>query len=80
MKVNYSLLQRRNICVFFFFTFVLMFALCLSATAQNATKGPITLVGVGDIIIDREKPDTIFQHVNKFLHSADIAYGKRRKP
>lgn len=35
----------------------------------------ITLLGVGDILIDREKPETIFQHVAEVLRSADITFG-----
>ena len=35
----------------------------------------ITLLGVGDIVIDRDQPATIFQHVAKTLRAADIAYG-----
>ena len=34
----------------------------------------ITFVGIGDIIIDREKPETIFRHVEGMLRSADITY------
>jgi poly-gamma-glutamate capsule biosynthesis protein CapA/YwtB (metallophosphatase superfamily) len=37
-------------------------------------KEPITLIGVGDIIIDRKKPDTIFQHVAEVLRAADITF------
>ena len=37
-------------------------------------KEAITFVGVGDVIIDREKPETIFRHVGDVLRSADIAY------
>lgn len=37
-------------------------------------KEAITLVGVGDVIIDREQPETIFRHVADVLRSADIAY------
>jgi poly-gamma-glutamate capsule biosynthesis protein CapA/YwtB (metallophosphatase superfamily) len=37
-------------------------------------KGMITFLGTGDILIDREKPDTIFQHVANTLRSADIAF------
>ncbi len=37
-------------------------------------KETITLVGVGDVIIDREQPETIFRHVANVLRSADIAY------
>lgn len=35
-------------------------------------KKETTLLGVGDIIIDRDKPETIFQHVADVLRSADI--------
>lgn len=38
-------------------------------------KEPVTLLGVGDIVIDREQPETIFQHVADTLRTADIAYG-----
>ena len=38
-------------------------------------KETITFLGVGDINIDREKPETIFQHVAEMLRSADITYG-----
>lgn len=38
-------------------------------------KERITLLGVGDIVIDREKPETIFQHTASTLREADIAYG-----
>jgi hypothetical protein len=34
----------------------------------------ITFVGVGDVIIDREEPATIFRHVADVLQSADITY------
>jgi poly-gamma-glutamate capsule biosynthesis protein CapA/YwtB (metallophosphatase superfamily) len=34
----------------------------------------ITLVGVGDVLPDREQPETIFRHVAGFLSSADIAF------
>jgi poly-gamma-glutamate capsule biosynthesis protein CapA/YwtB (metallophosphatase superfamily) len=34
----------------------------------------ITLVGVGDVLPDREQPETIFRHVVKELSSADIAF------
>jgi hypothetical protein len=37
-------------------------------------KEPITLIGVGDVIIDREQPETIFRHVAEVIRSADIAY------
>jgi hypothetical protein len=37
-------------------------------------KGATTLLGVGDVIIDREEPDTIFRHVADVLRSADIAF------
>jgi poly-gamma-glutamate capsule biosynthesis protein CapA/YwtB (metallophosphatase superfamily) len=38
------------------------------------TKEALTLLGVGDIIIDREQPETIFQHVADVLRSGDITY------
>ena len=38
------------------------------------TKEAITFVGAGDVIIDREKPETIFRHVSDVFKSADIAY------
>jgi hypothetical protein len=37
-------------------------------------KEPITFVGAGDVIIDREQPETVFRHVAGVLQSADIAY------
>ena len=37
-------------------------------------KEAITLLGTGDLLIDREKPETIFQHVAGVLRSADIAF------
>src|SRR4030042_1639602 len=37
-------------------------------------KETVTLLGVGDILIDREKPETIFQHVAPALRSADITF------
>jgi poly-gamma-glutamate capsule biosynthesis protein CapA/YwtB (metallophosphatase superfamily) len=37
-------------------------------------KDTITFTGVGDIIIDREKPETIFRYVEGMLRSADITY------
>ncbi len=37
-------------------------------------KEEFTLLGVEDIIIDREKPETIFRYVAKELRSADNAY------
>lgn len=37
-------------------------------------KEAITFVGVGDVIIDREQPETMFRHVADVLRSADIAY------
>jgi hypothetical protein len=36
----------------------------------------IILLGVGDILIDRDDPYSIFQHVSKVLQSADIVYAK----
>ena len=38
-------------------------------------KEAISLLGVGDILIEREKPETMFQYVAKVLSSADITYG-----
>ena len=38
------------------------------------SKKAITLLGVGDVLIDREKPETIFQHVAEVLRSGDITY------
>jgi poly-gamma-glutamate capsule biosynthesis protein CapA/YwtB (metallophosphatase superfamily) len=38
-------------------------------------KDRITLLGVGDIVIDRVKPETIFQHTAPTLRAADITYG-----
>ena len=37
-------------------------------------KEAITLLGTGDILIDREDPATIFQHVAAVLKSADITF------
>jgi hypothetical protein len=37
-------------------------------------KDVITLVGVGDVLPDRERPETIFRHVVKVLSGADIAF------
>jgi poly-gamma-glutamate synthesis protein (capsule biosynthesis protein) len=37
-------------------------------------KETITLLGTGDLLIDRKKPETIFQHVADVLRSADIAF------
>jgi hypothetical protein len=37
-------------------------------------KDSITLLGLGDIIIDREKPESIFQHAAEVLRTADIAF------
>jgi poly-gamma-glutamate capsule biosynthesis protein CapA/YwtB (metallophosphatase superfamily) len=37
-------------------------------------KESITLMGVGDVLIDREQPETIFRHVDRVIRSADIAY------
>ncbi len=38
-------------------------------------KEAITLLGTGDLLIDREKPETIFQHVAGVLQAADITFG-----
>lgn len=40
----------------------------------SAVKEAITLLGMGDLLIDRAKPETIFQHVAGVLRSADIAF------
>ena len=37
-------------------------------------KESITFVAVGDVIIDREHPETMFRHVREVFQSADIAY------
>jgi hypothetical protein len=37
-------------------------------------KDTITFLGLGDVLIDREKPETIFAHTAKFLNSADIIF------
>ena len=37
-------------------------------------KEAITLLGIGDILIDRERPETIFQHVAEVLRSGDINF------
>jgi poly-gamma-glutamate capsule biosynthesis protein CapA/YwtB (metallophosphatase superfamily) len=42
--------------------------------AEDMAKEAITLVGVGDVIIDREQPETMFRHVADVFRSADIAY------
>jgi len=44
------------------------------------TKEAITLVGVGDVIIDRDKPESIFWNVEDTLRSADIAYANCEQP
>jgi poly-gamma-glutamate synthesis protein (capsule biosynthesis protein) len=38
-------------------------------------KQPVTLVATGDILIDRDKPASIFRHVAGVLQKADIAFG-----
>ena len=35
-------------------------------------KEKITFLGTGDVIIDREKPETVFRHVVDQFRSADI--------
>lgn len=37
-------------------------------------KESITLLGIGDILIDREEPETIFRYVAEVLRSADITF------
>jgi hypothetical protein len=43
-------------------------------------KESITLVGVGDVIIDRDDPASIFWNVSNVLNSADIAYANCEQP
>jgi hypothetical protein len=38
-------------------------------------KQSITLLGVGDILVDREEPESIFKHVAEVLRSGDITFG-----
>lgn len=37
-------------------------------------KGQLTFIGTGDILIDREKPETIFQYVAETLRSGDFTF------
>jgi poly-gamma-glutamate capsule biosynthesis protein CapA/YwtB (metallophosphatase superfamily) len=37
-------------------------------------KEAITLLGVGDILVDRGQPETIFQHVADVLRAADVTF------
>lgn len=37
-------------------------------------KDSVTFLGIGDIIIDRDNPETIFRYVEDMLRSADITY------
>ena len=37
-------------------------------------KPSITFLGIGDVAIDLEQPETAFQHVNGILQAADITY------
>jgi hypothetical protein len=37
-------------------------------------KEAITFLGVGDVLIDREQPETIFKHVADVLRSGDITF------
>jgi poly-gamma-glutamate synthesis protein (capsule biosynthesis protein) len=41
---------------------------------QNMKKAAITLLGTGDLLIDRAEPETIFRHVAGVLRAADIAF------
>ena len=43
-------------------------------------KEAITFVGAGDVIIDREKPETIFRHVSDVFKSADGRWWVPRFP
>ncbi len=36
----------------------------------------VTIMGIGDIIIDREEPKSIFSHTQEVLHSADITFAQ----
>ena len=38
-------------------------------------KETITLLGTGDLLIDRAEPETIFQHVADTLRAADVTFG-----
>lgn len=42
-------------------------------------KETVTLLGLGDIIIDREKPETIFRYAVDTLRSADMTTANRDK-
>ena len=35
---------------------------------------PVTFLGVGDILIDREKPESIFQYVAEYLRTGEITF------
>ncbi len=37
-------------------------------------KNVVKFLGVGDLLIDREEPETIFRHVRQTLHAADISF------
>lgn len=36
----------------------------------------VHVAAVGDVMVDRENPDSIFEHVRELLHSADIVFGQ----
>jgi poly-gamma-glutamate capsule biosynthesis protein CapA/YwtB (metallophosphatase superfamily) len=38
------------------------------------SKNIITFLGVGDLLIDRDEPETMFRHVKQTLHAADISF------
>jgi poly-gamma-glutamate synthesis protein (capsule biosynthesis protein) len=38
------------------------------------SKNIVTFLGVGDLLIDRDEPETIFRHVKQKLHAADISF------
>jgi poly-gamma-glutamate synthesis protein (capsule biosynthesis protein) len=42
---------------------------------MTGKKETITLLGTGDLLIDRKNPETIFRHVRDVLRSADIPFG-----
>ena len=37
-------------------------------------KEPVTVIAVGDILIDRDEPETIFRHVAHVLRSGDVTF------
>lgn len=43
-------------------------------------KNTVTLIAVGDLLVYREKPESIFDHSVKILREADIAFGQLEVP